>query len=96
MLIALRRTYEFEVQLPIQSLLRIQLWDWDMASTNDLIAETKIDVENRWFSSHRATCGLPKRYDRFFSLSQLIFDLHDLFSVRVIMLGVIRKNQQQS
>jgi Ca2+-dependent lipid-binding protein len=59
------RAYEFEVQLPIQSLLRIQLWDWDMTSTDDLIAETKIDIENRWFSCHRATCGLPKRYDGF-------------------------------
>ncbi len=62
---SLNRAYEFEVQLPIQSLLRIQLWDWDMTSTDDLIAETKIDIENRWFSCHRATCGLPKRYDGF-------------------------------
>lgn len=58
------RSFEFEIQLPIQSLLRIQLWDWDMTSVDDMIAETKIDVENRWFSCHRATCGLPKRYDR--------------------------------
>jgi hypothetical protein len=35
-----------------------------MTSSNDMIAETKLDVENRWFSCHRATCGLPKRYDR--------------------------------
>ncbi|CAF4941190.1 unnamed protein product, partial [Rotaria sp. Silwood1] len=57
------KSYEFDVQLPLQSLIRVQLWDWDMTSSNDMIAETKIDIENRWFSCHRATCGLPKRYD---------------------------------
>ncbi len=62
--IILNRAYEFEVKFPIQSLLRVQIWDWDMTSSNDMIAETKIDIENRWFSCHRATCGLPKRYDR--------------------------------
>ena len=59
-----QRCYEFEITIPQKSLLRIQVWDWDLASSNDKIAETNIDIENRWFSSHRATCGLPKRYDR--------------------------------
>lgn len=58
------RSYEFEVTVPQKSLLRIQVWDWDLANVNDKIAETSIDIENRWFSCHRATCGLPKRYDR--------------------------------
>jgi hypothetical protein len=58
------RSYSFEVTIPQQSLLRVQLWDWDLASINDKIAETSIDIENRWFSCHRATCGLPSRYDR--------------------------------
>ncbi|CAF3824596.1 unnamed protein product [Rotaria sordida] len=57
------KSYEFDVQLPFQSLIRIQIWDWDMTSFNDMVGETKIDIENRWFSCHRATCGLPKRYD---------------------------------
>jgi len=44
----------------------IQLWDgdWDLASTNDKIAETTIDIENGWFSCHRSTFILAKRYDR--------------------------------
>ncbi|CAF3109617.1 unnamed protein product [Rotaria sp. Silwood2] len=57
------KSFEFDVHLPFQSLIRIQIWDWDMTSLNDMIGETKIDIENRWFSCHRATCGLPKRYD---------------------------------
>ncbi|CAF4451127.1 unnamed protein product [Rotaria sp. Silwood2] len=57
------KSYEFEVTIPQQSLLRIQIWDWDLANLDDRIAETSIDIENRWFSCHRATCGLQKRYD---------------------------------
>ena len=57
------RSYEFEITIPHRSLLRIQIWDWDLANFNDQIGETTIDIEDRWLSSHRATCGLPKRYD---------------------------------
>ncbi|UJR24822.1 hypothetical protein I4U23_006197 [Adineta vaga] len=57
------KSFEFDVTIPHQSLLRIQVWDWDLANVNDKIAETRIDIENRWFSCHRATCGLAKRYD---------------------------------
>jgi hypothetical protein len=63
------RSYEFEVTIPHRSLLRIQIWDWDLANTNDKIAETNIDIENRWLSCHRATCGLAKRYDRLKNLN---------------------------
>ena len=58
------RSYEFELTIPQKSLPRIQVWDWDLASSNDKIDETSVDIENRWFSSHRATCGLLKRDDR--------------------------------
>ncbi|UJR23948.1 hypothetical protein I4U23_026916 [Adineta vaga] len=57
------KSYEFDVTIPTQNLIRVQIWDWDMTSSNDIIAETKIDIENRFFSCHRATCGLPNRYD---------------------------------
>ncbi|CAF2056570.1 unnamed protein product [Rotaria magnacalcarata] len=57
------KSYEFEVTIPQQTILRVQVWDWDLASSNDSVAETSIDIENRWFSCHRATCGLQKRYD---------------------------------
>ena len=88
------RCYEFEMTIPQKSLVRIQVWDWDLASSNDKIAETSIDIENRWFSLHRATCGLPKRYDRFF----ITFLLDSLFLfieylVLDTMHGEIRRNQ---
>ena len=39
------------------------MWNWDLVKFNEKIGETTIDIEDRWLSCHRATCGLPKRYD---------------------------------
>ena len=33
-----------------------------MVGSDELIGETKIDIEDRFFSRHRATCGLSLRY----------------------------------
>ncbi|XP_051879497.1 fer-1-like protein 6 [Pristis pectinata] len=57
------RSYEIEATFPMDSLLTIAIYDFDMVGTDDLIGETKIDLENRFYSKHRATCGLPCRYD---------------------------------
>ncbi|KAF6025306.1 hypothetical protein EB796_016391 [Bugula neritina] len=56
------RCFEQEVTFPMESQLCIQVMDWDMFSKNDLIGETKIDLENRYYSRHRATCGLNNLY----------------------------------
>ena len=58
------RCFEQEVTFPMESQLTVQIWDWDMLSKDDLIGETKIDLENRYYSRHRAACGLPNVYHR--------------------------------
>ncbi|XP_076648742.1 otoferlin [Halictus rubicundus] len=56
------RLFEIEASFPQDYLMEIQVWDYDATSSDDLIGETKIDLENRFYSRHRATCGLSKRY----------------------------------
>ena len=50
-------------QLPKDYMLTIQVWDYDATSADDLIGETKIDIENRFYSTHRAHCGIAKTYN---------------------------------
>lgn len=54
----------FEVggTLPLHKDLLVQVWDRDLATSDDLIGETTIDLENRFLTRHRATCGLPRQY----------------------------------
>jgi len=47
----------------MDSLLKIQVVDYDALSADDLIGETYIDLENRYFSPHRATCGIQQKYE---------------------------------
>ena len=57
------RVFEFECTFPMDSVLRVQIYDYDMLSADDLIGETMVDLENRLFSKHRATVGFPKSFD---------------------------------
>lgn len=52
-----------EATFPQDSMCTIQIYDWDLVGSDDLIGETKIDLENRFYSKHRATCGLSKVYE---------------------------------
>ncbi|XP_018655678.1 putative otoferlin [Schistosoma mansoni] len=54
--------YEFVAHLPMDSLLSIQMMDHERVGSDTLIGETHIDIENRFHSAHRATCGLMPKY----------------------------------
>ncbi|XP_041433518.1 fer-1-like protein 4 isoform X1 [Xenopus laevis] len=55
--------FEMTISFPIESELLIQVFDHDLVGSNDLIGETKLDLENRFYSNHRANCGLASQYD---------------------------------
>ncbi|KAK5860785.1 hypothetical protein PBY51_022243 [Eleginops maclovinus] len=56
------RSFEMHGSFPQESLLSVVIYDYDMVGGDDLIGETRIDLENRFYSRHRATCGLPTEY----------------------------------
>lgn len=49
----------------MESMLTVAVYDWDLVGTDDLIGETKIDLENRFYSKHRATCGVSQTYSMY-------------------------------
>uniref|UniRef100_A0A669PQM6 Fer-1 like family member 6 n=1 Tax=Phasianus colchicus TaxID=9054 RepID=A0A669PQM6_PHACC len=55
------RSFEIQATFPKDSLLTVLIYDHDFVGTDDLIGETKIDLENRFYSRHRATCGLQSQ-----------------------------------
>lgn len=57
------KCFEVEATFPQDSMLTVQIFDWDLVGSDDLIGETRIDLENRFYSKHRATCGLALRYE---------------------------------
>lgn len=57
------RCFEIEATFPMESGLSVQIYDWDLVGTDDLIGESIIDLENRYYSRHRATCGISKKYE---------------------------------
>ncbi|XP_028992475.1 fer-1-like protein 6 [Betta splendens] len=56
------RSFEMQATFPQESLLTVVIYDFDLVGGDDLIGETRIDLENRFYSRHRATCGLPTEY----------------------------------
>ncbi|XP_063155720.1 fer-1-like protein 6 [Candoia aspera] len=57
------RSFEIQATFPKESLLSVLIYDYDLIGSDDLIGETKIDLENRFYSRHRATCGLQAQYE---------------------------------
>ena len=58
------RMFEVPARLPMENTLTITVMDHDSISADDLIGETKIDLENRFLSHHRPRCGLSKTFAR--------------------------------
>ncbi|XP_077008456.1 otoferlin isoform X3 [Tamandua tetradactyla] len=56
------KSFDLEASFPMESMLTVAVYDWDLVGTDDLIGETKIDLENRFYSKHRATCGIAQAY----------------------------------
>uniref|UniRef100_A0A672RKG2 Otoferlin n=1 Tax=Sinocyclocheilus grahami TaxID=75366 RepID=A0A672RKG2_SINGR len=56
------KSFDIEATLPMDSTLTVSIYDWDLVGTDDLIGETKIDLENRFYSKHRPACGLTSSY----------------------------------
>ncbi|XP_062857468.1 otoferlin isoform X2 [Trichomycterus rosablanca] len=56
------KSFDIQVTFPMESMLTVSIFDWDLVGTDDLIGETKIDLENRFYSKHRATCGFASTY----------------------------------
>ncbi|XP_055712780.1 otoferlin-like isoform X2 [Phlebotomus papatasi] len=57
------KCFEVEATFPQDSMLTLQVLDWDLVGSDDLIGETKIDLENRFYSKHRAMCGIAFKYE---------------------------------
>ena len=58
------KMFELPALLPLDHTLTVTVMDWDRLSANDLIGETTIDLENRFLSQRRATCGLPESFSK--------------------------------
>ncbi|XP_021109250.1 otoferlin isoform X3 [Heterocephalus glaber] len=56
------KSFDIQASFPMESMLTVAVYDWDLVGTDDLIGETKIDLENRFYSKHRATCGVAQTY----------------------------------
>ncbi|XP_041421073.1 otoferlin isoform X1 [Xenopus laevis] len=56
------KSFDIEATFPMESMLTVAIYDWDLVGTDDLIGETKLDLENRYYSKHRATCGISQTY----------------------------------
>ncbi|XP_015125981.1 otoferlin [Diachasma alloeum] len=58
------KCFEIDAQFPKDHTLTIQVWDYDATSSDDLIGETRIDIENRYYSNHRGHCGISRTWSK--------------------------------
>ncbi|KAM3850594.1 fer-1-like protein 4 [Diretmus argenteus] len=55
--------FELTVSFPLETELVVTVMDHDLVGSDDLIGETRVDLENRFYSRHLACCGLAQYYD---------------------------------
>jgi hypothetical protein len=55
------RCYELKASLPGPSRLHITTWDYDLVTFDDLIGETVIDLEDRWFDPRWQSFGMERQ-----------------------------------
>uniref|UniRef100_A0AAV2KBA1 C2 domain-containing protein n=1 Tax=Knipowitschia caucasica TaxID=637954 RepID=A0AAV2KBA1_KNICA len=44
------KSFDIEATFPMESMLTVSVYDWDLVGADDLIGETRIDLENRYYS----------------------------------------------
>lgn len=54
--------FEMTAAVPVVKDLEIAVYDYDLIGSDDEIGKTVIDLENRFMSRFRPTCGLPQSY----------------------------------
>ncbi len=57
------KSFQFEVKFPQESQLKISIKNWNLLNGTELIGETWIDLEDRFYADCYATCGLPKKFE---------------------------------
>ncbi|XP_071369375.1 fer-1-like protein 4, partial [Centroberyx affinis] len=55
--------FELTVSFPLETEAVVTVMDHDLVGSDDVIGETRIDLENRFYSRHLACCGLAQYYD---------------------------------
>jgi len=54
--------FELTAAVPVVKDLEIAVYDYDFIGSDEEIGKTVIDLENRFMSRFRPTCGLPQTY----------------------------------
>ncbi|XP_056454253.1 fer-1-like protein 4 [Gadus chalcogrammus] len=55
--------FDLTVSFPLETELLIAVMDHNLVGSDDVIGETKLDLENRFYSRHLACCGLAQYYN---------------------------------